>query len=74
MPCTDILRPRVTQNIFVGEMDAVVSYKYGQLTAQALTTLDVPVEFKSYPRLGHGAEAKEMEDLAAWIRKLLPPV
>lgn len=55
-----------------GDMDEVVQYKYGQLTADFLQKeLGHKVEFKTYRGLPHSAAPEEIDDLEAFIRKCL---
>ncbi|KAI8091158.1 Phospholipase/carboxylesterase/thioesterase [Gilbertella persicaria] len=57
-----------------GDKDPVVKYEYGQTSAEKLTSLGYDVTFKTYPGLVHSANEQELADIAAFIKKNLPPV
>ncbi|KAI9014600.1 Phospholipase/carboxylesterase/thioesterase [Phycomyces nitens] len=57
-----------------GDADPVVSFAYGQESAERLKQLKYDVEFKSYPNLPHSASPQELLDISSFLKKNLPPV
>lgn len=53
-----------------GEADPVVPYGFGKVGADALKKVGIPLEFHSYPGLGHSACPEEMRDVKDFIQKL----
>ncbi|KKK13884.1 hypothetical protein P175DRAFT_0534647 [Aspergillus ochraceoroseus IBT 24754] len=84
MPLTDRIQnympeafPNKQTPIFIahGEEDPVIPHEFGKLSAEFVKKLGIEdVSFKSYPYLGHSADATEMEDLENFLHKALPSV
>ncbi|KAF8313407.1 Phospholipase/carboxylesterase [Clavulina sp. PMI_390] len=65
-----------------GEDDEVVSFKFGEATADLLTKkYGIPAEadeagrgisFHRYSDMGHNADPREIEALTAWLKKAIP--
>jgi len=79
LPLADGFRARIKQStlnvptlLCHGESDPVVPYKWGQLTYSKLNIEGASVTFKSYPGLQHGACNEEMQDLLAFLKKVIP--
>ena len=56
-----------------GEADAMVGFPLAQQTLAFLTENGVDATLRAYPGLGHGASEEELEDVAAWLARRLPP-
>jgi len=56
-----------------GDADPVVAYKWGEQSAARLRELGCNVDFRTYRGLGHSAAPQELEDLCAFLAKVLPP-
>jgi lysophospholipase-2 len=58
-----------------GDADAVVSYSFGLSASELLKeATQAPVEFKTYRGMAHSACPEELRDVAAFLKKVLPPV
>jgi len=55
-----------------GTDDEVVQHDFGEITAERLKAMEVPVEFHSYPELGHSADPLEIQDLENFLAKVIP--
>ena len=53
-----------------GTQDTVVSYSYAEAGCRLLQAHGVNVEWRSYP-MGHQVVAAEIEDIGAWLRRVL---
>ncbi len=53
-----------------GWKDEVVDFERGQRSAEALRALGYAVDWHEYP-VGHAVCMEEIEELAAWLRKVL---
>ncbi|KAI9933881.1 hypothetical protein ASPWEDRAFT_168156 [Aspergillus wentii DTO 134E9] len=54
--------------------DEVVKYEFGDLSAKEIKKLGAEdVEFRSYDDLGHSADPTEIDDLARFLNKAIPP-
>jgi len=71
-------------NVFMahGTDDRTVHYEKGQLTKAfieeqlGLKQNDKGLQglkFNSYKNMGHGADPRELKDLAAWMKEVIPP-
>lgn len=67
--------PNKETPIFMGHgaIDPLVKYQWGQKTAEILNGWGWSVDFKTYPKLEHSADPKEIDDLEAYIQQRLPP-
>jgi len=57
-----------------GDADMVVRYEWGQMTAQKLKDWGHDVDFKTYEDLPHSADPQEIDDLEAFLNKVIPPL
>jgi predicted esterase len=58
-----------------GDADAVVAYSFGLAAAELLkSAIKAPVEFRTYRGMAHSANPEELRDVAAFLKKVLPPV
>jgi lysophospholipase-2 len=58
-----------------GDADAVVSYKFGVSASELLKEATTgPVELRTYRGMAHSACPEELRDVAAFLKKVLPPV
>lgn len=59
--------------IFIGhgELDDRVLFKEAQVASELLGPISKNVEFHSYQNLGHSINMEEIEDLRAWMQKIL---
>ena len=58
-----------------GDSDAVVAYSFGLSAGELLKeATSAPVEFKTYRGMAHSACPEELRDVAAFLKKVLPPV
>lgn len=57
-----------------GQSDAVVPFRFGELSANMLKESGVPTSFHSYAGLQHSASEEELKDVAEFVRKALPPL
>ncbi|KAH6567314.1 hypothetical protein BSLG_002613 [Batrachochytrium salamandrivorans] len=78
---TEIQQLKTTANdstpIFMGHgyEDEVVNYEYGKMSSEFLKTeLHANVDFKTYRGIGHSTHPKELEDLTAFLGKVLPTI
>jgi len=56
-----------------GNIDPVVPYKFGQMSAKVLTDSGFAnVQFNTYRNMGHSASDKEIADIGEWLKKVLP--
>jgi len=55
-----------------GDSDPVVKYKFGVATKEALEKMKQPVEWHSYRGLQHSAAPDEIEDLLAFLERVVP--
>ncbi|HSV48669.1 MAG TPA: alpha/beta hydrolase [Ramlibacter sp.] len=55
-----------------GQQDNVVALERGLASRDALTGLGYPVEWHDYP-MAHSVCMEEIEDMGAWLRKVLNP-
>ncbi|KAH2774930.1 hypothetical protein KXW10_007401 [Aspergillus fumigatus] len=57
-----------------GLEDEIVLFDFGDLSAKKMKEIGLEdVTFKSYPNLGHSADPVEIEDLARFLQKVIPP-
>lgn len=56
-----------------GEDDTVVYHRWGMHSYEALTQAGVKANFISYPGLEHSASEEEIQDMLAFIQKVLRP-
>lgn len=63
-----------TKEIFIahGDADNIVSPRLGQASAGILKGLGLQVETQIYKGMGHSANDKEIADLAAFLKRVLP--
>ena len=54
-----------------GDADMVVNHKFGEMTAEALRELGVPVDFHTFPDMGHEADPEELNMLRDWMQERL---
>ena len=68
--------PNKNTPIFMGHgaIDPLVKHSWGKQTADTLTEMGFNVDFKTYPRLQHSADPKEIDDLEAYLQDRLPPL
>lgn len=61
-------------DIFMGHgtADQVVSFRFGQKSADFIQGVDRKIAFHSYPGLTHSASAAEMADVSAFVSRVLP--
>eukprot|EP00959_Pyramimonas_sp_CCMP1952_P127019 2656564-Pyramimonas_sp.AAC.1 len=52
----------------------MVPFMFGQMGAESLKKLGVPVEWKSYAGMGHSSCAQELTDVRAFVEKQLAKV
>jgi len=57
-----------------GDVDQVVRYQFGKLTADTLTEWGYKVDFKTYRGLGHSADPEEIRDFEDFLKKTIPPL
>jgi len=57
-----------------GEDDMVVFHSWGLTSFEALTKAGVKAKFMSYPGLSHAASEEEIQDVQAYILKVLKPL
>lgn len=58
-----------------GDSDAVVSYSFGVAASELLKeATEAPVELRTYRGMAHSACPEELRDVAAFLKKVLPPV
>jgi lysophospholipase-2 len=58
-----------------GDADQVVAYSFGLAAAELLKeATSAPVELRTYRGMGHSACPEELRDVAAFLKKVLPPV
>jgi len=57
-----------------GDVDQVVRYQFGKLTADTLTEWGYKVDFKTYRGLGHSADPQEISDFEDFLKKTIPPL
>lgn len=57
-----------------GEADPTVFFDVAKLGPPVLEQAGVPVDFRGFPGLGHGADEAELEWLAEWLKQSLPPL
>jgi len=58
-----------------GDADAVVAYDFGLAASELLkNATKAPVEFKTYRGMAHSANPEELRDVAAFLKRVLPPV
>ena len=55
-----------------GNMDEVVSYKWGEESREKLRNYGLDVQFKTYPGLGHSANDREIGDVAEFLKSRIP--
>lgn len=55
-----------------GDFDAVVPYKWGQMTASLLKVFLNTTEFKTYKGLSHSSSDAEFQDVKKFVEKVLP--
>ena len=75
-----------TLPIFLGHgtADPVVAFQHGQKSAEYLTSECeikiateedlVGVTFKSYDSMGHQSSPRELNDIAKFLQKVIPPI
>lgn len=54
-----------------GEKDTVVKFKWGEDTKATLQRWHQPVEWHSYPDLGHSADPQEIMDMERWMLEII---
>ncbi|ETW09036.1 hypothetical protein H310_01504 [Aphanomyces invadans] len=66
--------PSKSLNVFIGHggSDDVVKTPLGRTFADRLISLGHNVQFETYPGLAHSANDKELRDLEAFLKKVLP--
>ncbi|KAF2708315.1 Phospholipase/carboxylesterase [Pleomassaria siparia CBS 279.74] len=66
--------PNLPTQIFMGHGDAdqVVKYRFGKLSAEALTNLGYKVDFRTYKGLVHSADPEEIDHLESYLDKQIP--
>lgn len=57
-----------------GVMDNIVPFSFGQMSAGLLKNAGIDLEFSSYPDLSHSSSAAELNDVAKFAAKVLPPL
>ena len=57
-----------------GTVDEIVPFSRGKQTHKLLQTINSDVTFKEYPYMGHHSSEEEMEDLRAFLDKVIPPL
>ncbi|CAK4096102.1 unnamed protein product [Aphanomyces euteiches] len=76
LPSEEYLKDLPTKSLKVliahGSADNVVQYPLGKIMADRLTSQGHSVEFETYPGMAHSACAKEMQDLEAFLKSVLP--
>lgn len=55
-----------------GEIDPVIKYTYGSNSAALLKSKGYNVDFHSYPGVVHTASEEEIQDVARFLKKVLP--
>lgn len=65
-----VKKPKILQ--CHGDSDPLVHYSFGVMTSQLLKPHIPDYVFKSYPMLGHSSNEAELEDLKAFLKKVLP--
>jgi len=55
-----------------GNADMVVAFDFGQKTNTFLSTAGIKVDYHVYPGMGHSACQQELQDVADWLKKVLP--
>ena len=79
IPDPDALRSRLpasrAQPVFIahGTGDTVIPLEYGQRSRRFLETCGYEPEYREY-EMGHEITQNVIEDLAGWVRRVLPPV
>ncbi|KAI5297457.1 hypothetical protein KEM55_004656 [Ascosphaera atra] len=51
----------------------MVPYELGEKSSQLLKEMGMDVTFKTYKDMGHSADPTEIEDLEAFLKRVLPP-
>lgn len=54
-----------------GDEDPLVRYEWGQKTAEVIKSMGYAVDFKTYEGLEHSAAIEEIDDVEAFINKVL---
>jgi predicted esterase len=57
-----------------GDADAVVAYRFGTASRDAVVAAGLPVEFKAYAGMGHSACPEELRDVGDFLEARLPPL
>ncbi|KAJ1991715.1 hypothetical protein H4R33_001271 [Dimargaris cristalligena] len=55
-----------------GQEDEVVSYHFGQQSAEALKQKKYNVDFHTYPNMGHSSCLEEVQELTRFLARVLP--
>ncbi|RUP47092.1 Phospholipase/Carboxylesterase-domain-containing protein [Jimgerdemannia flammicorona] len=55
-----------------GDADAVVNYRFGHQSSKVLQENNYDVRFKTYSGMGHSTSDKELRDVAAFLKEVLP--
>jgi predicted esterase len=55
-----------------GEVDPVVKFEFALATEKTLASHKMDVQLKAYPDLQHSANLEEIEDVATFLRTVLP--
>ena len=55
-----------------GVVHAQVRFEYGNESYQHLKAAGANIEFKAYPGVPHGVAPQEIEDITAFLTKILP--
>ncbi|KAK9764589.1 hypothetical protein K7432_007770 [Basidiobolus ranarum] len=56
-----------------GTDDPVVPYQFGQMSSEQLQTQGYDVKFHAYPGMEHSCSEEELDDMAKFINKIIPP-
>ncbi|CAG8743307.1 37101_t:CDS:2, partial [Racocetra persica] len=57
-----------------GILDAVVPYNFGKLSSESLNSNGYRINFKTYNTLPHSLNAEELQDLAQFLKDVIPDV
>lgn len=55
-----------------GDSDAVVQYRFGKLSFDWLEEKGYNIQLKTYTGMGHSSSAKELQDVATFLKEVLP--
>lgn len=71
---TDISNKETPIFLGHGDVDPLVKYEWGKMTAEKLKEWGWNVDFRTYHNLAHSADPLEIDDLETYLAKVLPPV